>query len=440
VAVGALAVLIVAGGLGSWYLWGGGTSTGETEDASAQSQPVQNVAVPVAPAPPPTAAALEPAANTNATAPTQTAPAGEAIAADSSSSSSSPPPVAPVDASTSSQAAPQTDSATLVEPSSQIVADTPPEASEDIALATPAAPAGETVDSGAASSSLPTTETKDVAAAEQPPATPPVDSAPTETTDVAAPAPTAPSVEPPAETQTAQLPRLPDIQKLRDDAQRAVQGLSCAGVGIDVSDTGDIAASGYVGTEADRAKAGALLAALPDVGRVDNAVAVMSWPLCEALDVLRQRTVFHLGPPRTPAIDPGGTDGVYREGDHLLIGVTAPSSYDGYLYVDYLDAAEGYVVHLLPNEMRRDNSARAGQQIVIGTLPQEVAKYTVSPPFGSNLLIAVASRTPLFEGLRPQVEQADKYLAALRSSLEAAAARQGSDGLAAGYRSVVFKP
>ncbi|MGE0119205.1 MAG: protein kinase [Dongiaceae bacterium] len=438
VAVGALAVLIVAGGLGSWYLWGGGASTGETGKSSAQGQPAQEAAAPATPTPPPTAVVPDPA-NMDATATTQVAPADEEAAAGSSSSA----PAEALGASTASQAAQESGSETPMQPASQTVASAPPEASEDTTLVTPAAPTGEAVAGGAVSSSPPTAEISDVAAAEQPPAAA-VDSAEssaqTETVDSAASAPAPLPVEPPAETQTAQLPRIPDIQKLRDDAQRAVQGLSCAGVAIDVSDAGDIAASGYVGTEADRAKAGAVLAALPDVGRVDNAVAVMSRPLCEALDVLRERTVFNLGHPKTPVIDPGGTDGVYREGDHLLIGVTAPSSYDGYLYVDYFDAAEGYVVHLLPNEMRRDNNARAGQQIVIGTLPQEVAKYTVSPPFGSNLLIAVASRTPLFEGLRPQVEQADKYLAALRSSLDDAAARQGSDDLTAGYRSVVFKP
>ena len=135
---------------------------------------------------------------------------------------------------------------------------------------------------------------------------------------------------------------------------------------------------------------------------------------------------------------PGGDSGVYREGDHLLIGVTAPE-FDGYLYLDYYDAAEKYVVHLLPNEMRPDNRVRAGQQVVIGSLPQEQANYRVSPPFGSNLLIAIASPEPLFNRHRPHVEQqADDYVAALRTSLERA--RQGGSSLAASSAPLVFKP
>jgi hypothetical protein len=252
------------------------------------------------------------------------------------------------------------------------------------------------------------------------------------------PTTTAPDGGQPTDTQVALIPQALDLNRLRDDANRAVQGLSCAGVRIDAAASGDITASGYAGSEADRDKVARLLQGVPNVGRVENAVAVMPWPLCGAMDVVREQAAFNLGLPQGPGIDPGGANGVYREGDHLLISVTAPDV-DGYLYLDYYDAAEKYVVHLLPNEIRPDNRVRAGQQVVIGTLPREQEKYRVSPPLGSNLLIAIASPEPLFDRSRPHVEPtSDEYLATLRSSLERA--RQGgSTGVAASSATLVFE-
>jgi len=239
------------------------------------------------------------------------------------------------------------------------------------------------------------------------------------------------------DTQTALLPQVPDVAKLRNDAARAVQGLSCAGIRVDVSDAGQIAASGYVASEADRNKAAARLAALPNAGQIDNAVVVMTPPLCQVLDVLRAETAFALG---APGLDPGGVAGVYREGDHIKVAVTAPAGFDGYLYVDYIDATDHYVLHLLPNnDFRRNNRVSAGEQIVIGSLPAEYDLYVIQPPFGTNLIVAVTSRQPLFDRMRKTQESVDEYLPALRSSLKRLAAEGGSAGLAAAYSSVVLR-
>ncbi len=239
------------------------------------------------------------------------------------------------------------------------------------------------------------------------------------------------------DTQTALLPQVPDVAKLRNDAPRAVQGLSCAGIRVDVSDAGRIAASGYVASEADRNKAAARLAALPNAGQIDNAVVVMTPPLCQVLDVLRAETAFALG---APGLDPGGVAGVYREGDHIKVAVTAPAGFDGYLYVDYIDATDRYVLHLLPNnDFRKNNRVSAGEQVVIGSLPAEYDLYVIQPPFGTNLIVAVTSRQPLFDRMRKTQESVDEYLPALRSSLKRVAAEGGSPGLAAAYSSVVLR-
>ena len=247
-------------------------------------------------------------------------------------------------------------------------------------------------------------------------------------------------------TQTALLPHVPDVAKLRSDAEQAVQGLSCAGVRVAVSDAGDIRASGYVASKTDSDKAAARLTGLPDVGRVDNAVAVMAPPLCDVLDVLRAHTAFDQGRPAlgTAAYREGDriqvtATTIYRAGDHIQVTVTAPPGFEGYLYVDYIDAAERYVLHLLPNsDFRPENSASGGKQIVIGSLPREYDTYKIQPPFGANLIVAIASRKPLFPVMRPIQESVDQYLPALRGSLAQVAAQGGAD-LASQYAGVLLR-
>ncbi len=240
-----------------------------------------------------------------------------------------------------------------------------------------------------------------------------------------------------------------DVAKLREKAQRLVDGFSCAGIQLDVSDAGDIAASGYVGSEADRTNAGEQLGKLTDVGRVDNALIVMKQPICDALGVVRAETSY--GAAKAPHIDPGGVGGVYREGDNLKLTVTAMS--DGYLYVDYIDAenepdyipkpgeTDRYVLHLLPNDRWRatEKLVKAGEEVVIGTLPDELANYVIRPPFGTYLIVAISSPERLFERPRTIEEPVETYLPALRAQLAEVAQRVGRENLPAASATIVFE-
>jgi serine/threonine protein kinase len=241
-------------------------------------------------------------------------------------------------------------------------------------------------------------------------------------------------------TQTALLPQVPDVAKLRSEAQAAVGGLGCAGVAVDVSAQGDIAASGYVGTEADRAKAVAALAALPQVGRVNNAIEVQTWPLCGVLDAVYQGAAIDVGGPTAPRIDPGGP---YHEGKDPL-NLTVTPLRDGYLYVDYIDAAnkdpkKRYALHLLPSPLRDPNNyVKAGESVVIGSLPREKS-YVFNQPLGANMVLVILSPQPLFHGARPQEEDdVEAYLTDLRAALAAVAKRAGPDQLLVGMSRLTF--
>jgi serine/threonine protein kinase len=265
--------------------------------------------------------------------------------------------------------------------------------------------------------------------------TPNTASGPTDTTD----GPSGAANQSAADPQVALLPVVPDPARIRRDAQKAIANLSCSGIRIEVSGSGDVAASGYVASNADRNKVTEQLGRVPDVGRIENAVTVMQRPLCQILDVLATATAFSFGPGNALAIDPGGAAGVYRRGDHINVTVTAPPT-DGFLYVDYVDAAEKYVIHLLPNDrFRPENRIRARERVVIGSTPQESSTYVIQPPYGTNLIIAVVSRQPLFDRMRPIQEGAEAYLEALRNSLEKARTQGGPQSVVSTYVSVVLR-
>jgi serine/threonine protein kinase len=254
-------------------------------------------------------------------------------------------------------------------------------------------------------------------------------------------------------TQTALLPQAPDVVRLRSEAQDAVGSLGCAGVAVAVSERGDIVTSGYVASETDRTKLFATLKALPQVGRVDNTVAVMTPPLCQALDVLREETAYNVA--AAPRIDPGGEGGVYYASDKqvtLTVSVTAMS--DGYLYVDYVDAKndpsykptdpkelDQYVLHLLPNDRWRkeERYVKAGERVIIGDRQEELDHYTIEPPFGTYVIIAVVSPERLFEHPRAIQEPAAIYLPALRARLASVAERVGREKLPAASTTITFR-
>jgi hypothetical protein len=238
-------------------------------------------------------------------------------------------------------------------------------------------------------------------------------------------------------------PDLPDppgppdtIAELTTGANQAVQGFQCSRLSAQVSAAGDVQVGGYTGSEADKEQIAARLQGLPGVGRIDNRVSVMRPPLCDALDLLYGAISSPPNGPMSPTIDVGGAAGTYFEDESLKIAVTGTPAYDGYLYIDYIDGQEGYVVHLFPNELRPDNAVPAGGRVDIGSLPKEAEDYVVRPPFGTNLIIAVSTPEPLFASLRPRVEaqnRAKEYLADLRSRLESLAADGNQNSLFGSY-------
>jgi len=162
----------------------------------------------------------------------------------------------------------------------------------------------------------------------------------------------------------------------------------------------------------------ARLAGLPNAGPVTPDIAILPPPLCQVLDALPASAVLAANDALAPRLSVGGDRGVYHDGETLLVTVGAPSAYDGYLYIGYIDGAEQIVIHLLPNDLRPDNHVIAGQQVVIGKQPPEAARYGFRPPYGTNLVIVLSTRTPLFDAPLSKFSELKQFLPKLALALQ----------------------
>jgi len=250
----------------------------------------------------------------------------------------------------------------------------------------------------------------------------------------ARPRPPAETAAPAAPAASAPAAAGPDLARLTADANAALDGLSCARLQATVTAPAAIAVRGYVGAEADAQAAVARLAALPGAGPVTPAIAVLPAPLCIALDAVPAKLVLAANDALAPQLAVGGDHGVYHDGEHLLVTVTAPTTGDGFLYVGYLDSGWKMMVHLLPNDLRSDNRVAAGQQVVIGQMPAEAARYTFAKPYATNLAIAIFTRTPLFDAPLSKVSELNQFLPKLAQAL------QGQPDAHIAYATVVGAP
>lgn len=113
----------------------------------------------------------------------------------------------------------------------------------------------------------------------------------------------------------------------------------------------------------------------------------------------------------------------YHEGENPVIDVIIPEAHGGFLYAFYVDA-EGQVFHLLPHQSRQAHTLPAIGEVTdamrtirltfpISEASTEQLGFRVVEPFGTNMVVAVLSSRPLFNGLRPRAESIDALQAAL---------------------------
>lgn len=232
--------------------------------------------------------------------------------------------------------------------------------------------------------------------------------------------PVPPPEPPPLSPELTPEPPTPPVAAIRS----ALRALPCALLSVDEVN-GRVLVSGTVAGEA----------ALPAVrDALEHAaagwahgldVAVAAPGLCAPLALLAPAFAANaaLAEPLRIGVSGGS---LLHGGEPLILDLTAPAA-PVQLRVDYF-MADGSVVHLLPNPSEPGEPLDAGATRRLGERAAGGRSWSVGPPFGRELVLTIATPSPLFASPRPEVEPAAVYLADLKRAL--AASGRGSAALA----------
>ncbi len=180
----------------------------------------------------------------------------------------------------------------------------------------------------------------------------------------------------------------------------------CASLRVEPAGSGPVL-RGFVGSEGDL---GRLFESAKRVGvRVE--VAVRPWPQCEAL------LTFHdaIAAPGAPDLRLRGDKRLYRKGEQLIIEVKTPPV-PSYLYLVYVQASGG-VVYLVQPKGLAPSPQPPSRTIVLGDGSAGGPKFTIEQPYGDEMILAIASQSPLFDEGRPSPETEREFLTAFRKAL-----------------------
>jgi tRNA A-37 threonylcarbamoyl transferase component Bud32 len=301
-------------------------------------------------------------------------------------------------------------------PIAQNTTSTPPGTS-----ATPAAPAPAPVPAQTAQSTAPPQQQAASAAATDnatPAPTPPAAALPT-------PTPPAPSPSPPA----AQLASA-GLDTIRQQVAQLAASQNCALIDGGMRDGGNVTLNGVAGASAADALRQAL-AGLTIPGAVDWRVSSVDPIFCPVLETLH---------PIAPAFGASGprlglalADSKTRlaDGEHILPRLVMPD-FRGSLRVDYV-GHDGNVQHLYPQlaDPAQGITAtdpprvfQAGETVNLGDPHPGHPAWEVGPPYGTDMIIAIASSQPLFDRpRRGNIEPEADYARDLRAAVDAAQRR-----------------
>jgi hypothetical protein len=232
-----------------------------------------------------------------------------------------------------------------------------------------------------------------------------------------------PTAKAPAQVAVVTLPKTtaPDRAAVATAVSGIVAGFQCADLDATLSADMKVFISGRLSSSRDQRMLESRLGALEHVRGVVPQVEIVEHPFCDVLDLLGPHGLAtgHSGR-KGPAIAVNSPTRTFREGEHLVVEVTAGREERGHLYVAYMDST-GTFVHMLPTPLRAATAVSPGQRVVLGAAAGAedpgIRHYEITPPHGRGLIVALLSRQPLFDRPRPEIEPAADLLDALDAQL-----------------------
>ncbi|MBB5458248.1 serine/threonine-protein kinase [Paraburkholderia sp. Cpub6] len=178
------------------------------------------------------------------------------------------------------------------------------------------------------------------------------------------------------------------------------------------------------------------LAALPGVDTVSLDVRPLADDKCDFVKALAPFLVRNWQAGRVASLQMRPPSGFLTENDSLVVDLKAPP-FDSFATVDYYQL-DGHVVHMVPSRLWPDNQMQSnGGPYTIGS---NAGDWTVSKPFGSEMVVLVVTPVPLFDKLRPESEARADYLRALETRLKQIGGQYGQDRLLADFAPITTRP
>ena len=235
--------------------------------------------------------------------------------------------------------------------------------------------------------------------------------------------------EPPAVATT---PPTPVVVPLTMEAVTPVLSrISCAALLPSIKEN-TLNVRGYL-QESGVAKAREMLSAIPGVQNVNMDVRRVSDEKCGVLNLFAPYWASNQGAggPVTVKTKPARNELV--EGDAVVLDVTTPA-FDSHVYVDYF-SFDGSVLHMVPSPRVRANQTPPNYSATIGGS----GNWIVAKPFGTDLIVMLATPAPLFDSIRPEAETTSAYLPLVEKQLKQIAAKHGRDKIMVDFLQVTTR-
>ena len=209
-----------------------------------------------------------------------------------------------------------------------------------------------------------------------------------------------PTPDPPAppERPDPPLPPPPVVRKIE------LPEVGCGRLEIKES-KGKTVIGGFVGKRGDLER----VRKVAEQSKAEVDVVLRPWPQCETLMTI-EKPLAHADRPFVSLPQQS-----YQALETLGFEVRMPG-FQGYLHVAYLQA-DGSVVNLVESDSLTLSTLPASTELQFGDGLEGRQKFTVAAPFGNEMIVAIASKSPLFSEDRPLVETEREFLTALRRAI-----------------------
>jgi hypothetical protein len=141
-------------------------------------------------------------------------------------------------------------------------------------------------------------------------------------------------------------------------------------------------------------------------GDIDFDVNINPWPQCEALLIVQNGQA-------SSAIS-GIDKQEYKAGELLSFNVQTPE-FSSHVHLAYFQA-DGSVVNLSQSAASNLVTHAPSSRLTFGDGKEGRAAFNVQGPFGNEMVLAITTKSPLFDEKRPLVETEREFLSALREA------------------------